>query len=388
MSEISCMSELWICPGRLFDGQEILTHSALRIVDGCVADIINASELPPSATCMDVPGLVTPGFVDLQVNGGGGVLLNTSRTKTGMLEIANAHRRFGTVAVLPTLISDSQAALSDIVQAAVDAKGQPGIAGVHLEGPHIALEKRGTHASEFIRPMDKFTLDAVKILVRNDIKTLITVAPEALTIRQIEQLVDSGVIVSLGHTNATAAMMQSAIEAGASCVTHLFNAMSAMTGREQGAVGAAINSDCYVGIICDGHHVSDEMVGLAIRARPTADRMVLVSDAMPTVGGPDQFELYNQVIRLEDGRLINREGSLAGAHVTQLDGVRRLVEKTGTSLTHALRMAITNPAVCMGLESLGRLMGRHCSDLIVLSDGLQLDACLADYCSESTRQVD
>lgn len=373
------MSEFWLHPERVFDGQEILSQFALHIVDGRVADIIPASRLPESTECLSISGLVTPGFVDLQVNGGGGVLLNTTRSKAGMVAIASAHRRFGTTAILPTLISDTRKSLSEIVRAAIESKGEPGIAGVHLEGPHIAVEKRGTHASKFIRPMDEFTLNAASTLTREGVKTLITVAPEAITTQQIEQLVDSGVIVSLGHTNATAEMMKSAMAAGANCVTHLFNAMSPMNGRAEGAVGSAINSDAYIGIICDGHHVSDAMVGLAIRARPSADRMILVSDAMPTVGGPDHFELYDQTIRLEDGRLINQEGSLAGAHVTQLEGVRRLVENTGTSLTHALRMAITNPSACIGADALSHIVGRSCEDILVLSEDLYLKATLADY---------
>lgn len=381
------MSEFWLCPERVFDGQDILSQSALRILEGRVVDITPVSGLPESSTRLSISGLVTPGFVDLQVNGGGGVLLNTTRTKEGMLAIAQAHRRFGTVAILPTLISDTQESLSDIVQAAVAAKGLPGIAGVHLEGPHIALEKRGTHASQFIRPMDEFTLNAVSSLVSEGVKTLITVAPEAITNKQIKQLVDSGVIVSLGHTDATAEMVKSSMAAGANCFTHLFNAMSPMLGRAEGAVGSAINSDAYIGIICDGYHVSDEMVGLAVRARPIPDRMILVSDAMPTVGGPDHFDLYDQSIRLEEGRLINREGSLAGAHVTQLEGVKRLVEHTGTSLTTALRMAITNPSVCIGDAALGRIVGRSWDDILVLSDELNLQATLADWYSQSASQL-
>ncbi|MCK8485056.1 N-acetylglucosamine-6-phosphate deacetylase [Aliiroseovarius sp. S2029] len=364
--------EHWITPDRLFDGRDLHSGVSVLIRDGRVVDLADARK-----DAARVPGLLTPGFVDLQVNGGGGVQLNSTPTPEGMQIIADAHRRFGTVALLPTVITDLPEVLDSAADAAIAAKGQRGIVGLHVEGPHIALARRGTHSPDLVRPLDARTMDTVRRLRGADVSVMITLAPEAATADQIAQLVRMGTVVSLGHTDATADMMRAAFKAGASCATHLFNAMSPMVGRAPGAVGAVINSTHYSGIICDGHHVADEMVGLAIRARPVPDRMFLVSDAMATVGGPEHFNLYGQHIALKEGRLINAEGSLAGAHVTQAEGVKRLVDRTGTSLTQALRMATSVPADCIGQPDIGRLVGRPVEDVILLDDDLYLTGDLA-----------
>ncbi len=364
--------ELWITPDRLFDGRDLHSGKAVLIRDGRVVDFSDACK-----DAVRVPGLLTPGFVDLQVNGGGGVQLNSTPTPEGMQIIADAHRTFGTVAVLPTVITDLPEVLDSAADAAIAAKGQPGIIGLHIEGPHIAMARRGTHSPDLVRPMDARTINTVGRLRDAGVSVMITLAPEAATADQIAQLVRMCAIVSLGHTDATAEVMRAAFKAGASCATHLFNAMSPMVGRAPGAVGAVINSTHYSGIICDGHHVADEMVGLAIRARPVPDRMFLVSDAMATVGGPEHFNLYGQHIALKEGRLINAEGSLAGAHVTQAEGVKRLVDHTGTSLTQALRMATSVPADCIGQPDIGRLVGRPVEDVILLDDDLYLTGDLA-----------
>jgi len=358
------MTEQWIVPDAVFDGQ-VLRQGAGILTDGLrVLDV--ADQLPKSAVVTRVEGIISPGFVDLQVNGGGGVLLNATPTAAGMRAISDAHREFGTVAILPTVITDAPEVLAAVVDAAVDAKGDAGIAGLHIEGPHISVARRGTHAARFVRPMDDGTIAQVKRLREAGIAVMITVAPEAATPAQISELSGLGAVVSIGHSDSTAAQTQQSLAAGARCFTHLFNAMSQMVNRAPGVTGAAINSDAYAGFICDGKHVADEMLALAIRARPVADRMFLVSDAMPTVGGPDQFEIYGQIISLRDGQLVNQEGSLAGAHVTQLEGVARLVSKLGISPEQALRMAITVPANLMGLHHLATLKGRKIVDVVHL----------------------
>ncbi|MDE9449221.1 N-acetylglucosamine-6-phosphate deacetylase [Aliiroseovarius sp. Z3] len=360
------MMDHWITPNRVFDGRDLHSEISVRVRDGRVIDMADAQ-----ADAIRVPGLMTPGFVDLQVNGGGGVQLNSTPTAEGMQIIAEAHRTFGTVAVLPTVITDLPDVTDRAADAAIAAQGTRGIVGLHIEGPHIARARRGTHSPDLVRPLDTRTMNTVTRLRAAGVSVMITLAPEAATPEQITQLAQMGAVVSLGHTDATAEMMAAAFNAGASCATHLFNAMSPMAGRAPGAVGAVINSTHYSGIICDGIHVADDMVGLAIRARPVPDRMFLVSDAMATVGGPDHFNLYGQDIALREGRLINSEGSLAGAHVTQAEGVKRLVDHTGTSLTTALRMAISIPADCIGQPEIGRLEGRGVDDVILLSDDLQ-----------------
>lgn len=361
------MTQHWFSFDQVFDGRDIHPRAALRIEGGKVAEIAT-NEIPECK--QHISGLVTPGFVDLQVNGGGGALLNNHPDSEGMITIASAHRRFGTVAVMPTVITDHPDVLQQVANAAIEAQSQQGIIGLHIEGPHIASSRRGTHRAEYIRPMNAQTLEVVTRLRQSNIPVMLTLAPEAVTLDQITQLADLQVVVSIGHTDASAQMINAAIGAGASCATHLFNAMSPMNGRAAGAVGAIINSTIYSGIICDGHHVADEMVGLAIRARPQPGRMFLVSDSMATVGGPDSFELYGSQITLDQGRLINAEGSLAGAHVTQAQGVKRLVDKTGTSLVTALRMVTSVPADCIGQAELGQLVGRELEDVVLVSDDL------------------
>lgn len=371
------MTETWLCPDRLFDGQSLHADMAVLLQGGQVDAVAPQSAADP-ARMTRIKGLVTPGFVDLQVNGGGGVLLNTNPTPEGMRRIAAAHRGHGTVAIMPTVITDAPDVLTRAAEAAIAVHGEPFFAGLHIEGPHIAPDRRGTHDARFVRPMDDSTINLVADLRSRGIPVMITVAPEAATGGQIAALAATGAVVSLGHTNATADQARAAMQAGAGAVTHLFNAMSQMQNRAPGLVGAAINSDIYAGIICDGIHVADEMVGLAIRARPRPDRMFLVSDAMPTVGGPDAFSLYGQDIRLDDGRLINAEGSLAGAHVTQAQGVGRLVHKIGIPLETALRMAITVPATLIDTPDLAGIMGRDAADLIVLDDTLAYAGAVAD----------
>lgn len=371
------MTDCWIAPNSLFDGQDIVYGQAVRIVDGLITEI---AKTPVSA--VRIKGCLTPGFVDLQVNGGGGVMLNTTPTRGGMADIAAAHRIFGTVAIMPTVITDHWAVLDQAVEAAIAAKGDDGIIGLHIEGPHISVARRGTHNAIHVRPMDDRTLNVVEALRRHDIAVMITIAPEAITHDQIAALVRMGAVVSIGHTDATCEDTEAAISAGASCATHLFNAMSPMVGREPGVVGAVINSHVWSGIICDGFHVDDRMIKLALRARPEDDLMFLVSDAMATVGGPALFDLYGQNIHLENGRLINAEGHLAGAHVTQAEGVARLVHEIDVSLAQALRMAITVPALVMGQANLAQLIGRLVRDVLVLSDDLKVDGTLEQTLSQ------
>ena len=359
------MSDAWIAPDQLFDGQTLRVGYAVRLENGRVTDIAPA---PPAAPRLE--GCLTPGFVDLQVNGGGGVMVNATLTEAGMVEIAAAHRRFGTVAVMPTVITDAPEVLDRACEAAIAARRNEGILGLHIEGPHIAAARRGTHDSRYIRDLDDRTMDVVARLRKHDVATMITVAPEAASGAQIAALADMGAVVSLGHTDGDAEMVEAAIAAGATCATHLFNAMSPMQGRAPGAVGAVINSHLRAGVICDGHHVDDRMIALAMRARPAADLMFLVSDAMATVGGPDHFELYGRRICLENTRLLNDEGNLAGAHVTQAEGVARLVNHVGVGLQEALRMAITIPAGVIGRGHLAEMIGQQTRNLVVMSGDL------------------
>ncbi|WP_322891656.1 MULTISPECIES: N-acetylglucosamine-6-phosphate deacetylase [unclassified Yoonia] len=366
------MTDGWIIPKQVFDNGALLSGMAVQVVDGRATDMSRVAEVPLDAPQHAVQGVLIPGFVDLQVNGGGGVLFNAAPTLAGLMTIATAHRRFGTVALMPTVITDAPAVLAKAADAVIAMKALCGQAGLHIEGPHIAAARRGTHAAEHVRPFDDATLGVVRKLRAAGVTVMMTLAPEVVPIDRIAALVKMGVIVSLGHSDATAEQAHAAFAAGARSVTHLYNAMSQMQGRAPGLAGAAINSDAYVGIICDGAHVDDAMVALACRARPVAGRMVLVSDAMPTVGGPDHFDLYGQRIALRDGRLINAEGNLAGAHATMLWGVQRLAGQVGLPLEQALQMAITAPSELLGKPHLGRVTGRFIDDLFLLDDRLAL----------------
>ena len=356
----------WIIPQQLFDGDRLLSDLAVVIAEGQVAHTCPIGSVPAQVRPLTIAGILTPGFVDLQVNGGGDVLLNQHPTPAGMAVIATAHHRFGTVAILPTVITDAPDILDRAAKAALATRGQPGIIGLHIEGPHISVARRGTHAERFIRPLDEATLNIVRTLRAAAIPVMITLAPEAVRPGQIATLAAMGAVVSIGHSDATADLTRSTLAQGASCFTHLFNAMSPMLNRSAGVVGAAINSTAYAGIICDGIHVADEMVGLALRARPVPDRMFLVSDAMSTVGGSDHFTLYGQTIRLQNGRLINDEGSLAGAHVTMAQSVQRLITVVGTPVEQALRMAVTVPARVIGRPDLSGCVGRSVDDMLIL----------------------
>jgi len=367
---------VWITADQVFDGQDLRRDVALRLEGGRVAALVPVAEAPP-AGLRRVAGTLTPGFVDLQVNGGGDVLLNHLQTPAGLATMAAAHRRFGTVAILPTLITDAPDVLERAADAVIAATGMAGLLGLHVEGPHISIPRRGTHAAQLVRPLDAPTLAVLRRLRAADVPVMITLAPEAVVPGQIAQIVAMDVTVSLGHTDATAEAVRAALAEGATCFTHLFNAMSPMLNRAPGVTGAAINSTAHCGIICDGIHVADEMVGLAIRARPEADRMYLVSDAMPTVGGSDHFTLYGQDIRLVDGRLVNAEGSLAGAHVTMAQSVKRLVDVVGSDLTTALRMAVSTPARVIGAPALGQMRGRVAGDVLLLDPALRVVGDLA-----------
>lgn len=373
---------LWIRPDRVFDGDRLRGNMVLGLAGGRVVALRPAGAMPAGVDAVPVAGLVTPGFVDLQVNGGGDVLINRTPTAAAMAEVAAAHHRLGTVAILPTVITDAPEVLDVAAEAVRGALGTGGVAGLHIEGPHISEARRGTHAARHVRPLDDRTVTLVERLRAARVPVMITLAPEAADSGRIARLAASGAVVSIGHSDGTAGETRAALAAGASCFTHLFNAMSPMLNRAPGVVGAAINSEAHAGLICDGIHVADEMIALALRARPVPDRMFLVSDAMPTVGGSGSFRLYDMDIRLENGRLVNSEGSLAGAHITVAQSAARLVGELGLAPEAALRMGITVPSRLMGL-GLDRIEGRELSDLLLLDPGLQRIGALSDHLHEA-----
>jgi N-acetylglucosamine-6-phosphate deacetylase len=363
----------WVLPEAVFDGRELKNGFAVRIRDNLIEKIVPVQDVTEKSGIHELSGILAPGFVDLQVNGGNGVLLNQMPTPDGIARVAAAHRKFGTVNLLPTIVTDAPDVMEKTVDAMLETYPEHGVLGIHLEGPHLSPARKGTHAVKFMRPLDETTLAQVKRLRQKDIPVLITVAPEAATPADITRLSDMGAVVSIGHSDADAEKVTSALAAGARCFTHLFNAMSPMQGRAPGVVGAAINSDAHVGIICDGIHVADEMVGLAIRARPVADRTFLVSDAMPSVGGGDGFDLYGTWVALKDGRLVNEDGNLAGAHTTMFASVGRLINKVGVEVETALRMATSIPygLICEQGGVVPMLVGARVSDVLILDKSFE-----------------
>lgn len=372
------MSVSWLLPKQIFDGETLRAGWAMKVEAGQTSQLVPVDAVPAGADVRTLKHTIAPGFIDLQVNGGGGVLFNASPTAEAILAIAAAHRTFGTVGILPTVISDTPGTLDAAVEAALQAWGRSGIMGIHIEGPHLSVVRRGTHAAKHLRPMDQSTLDHVRRLRDAAVPVMITLAPEAVENAQITELAEMGAVVSIGHSDATAERTREALKAGARAGTHLFNAMSPMLNRSPGVVGALINSDAYAGMIVDGEHVAEEMIALAIRARPVPDRMFLVSDAMPTIGGPDHFNLYGHEVHLRDGKLINAEGSLAGAHLTQSDGLHRMINRIGIDPAAALRMALTIPARVMGLDRLAQIEARELDDIICLDDDFRFCGFLND----------
>lgn len=341
----------YLHPKALFDGHQLLTRTVLACDGDTVTDILPLCAVPSGASVEHLDGLITPGLFDVQVNGGGGVLLNNTPTRDGVRKIAQTHNVQGTAYLLPTVITDSPDVMERAAQAVTAELGQNGVLGIHIEGPHINIAHKGTHKPAYIRPFDDRTLSVLEQLRHERVPVLLTLAPETVEPRLIARLTAMGVVVSAGHSAATAEQTRRALSEGLRCFTHLFNGMPQMTSRAPMITGAAINSDVWCGIIADGHHVADDMVALATRARPIPDRMVLVSDAMSTVGGPDCFDLYGETIEVQCGRLVNTQGSLAGAHISLKDAMRRTVRDVAVPLSSAVRMVTINPFEMMQLES-------------------------------------
>lgn len=361
----------WFLPQQVFDGAQLRSDMAIGVREGEIAAVIPAAALPAGATPHRLNKILSLGFFDIQINGGGDILFNTNPNRDGLQRIAAAHAATGTLHWLPTVITDGPEVMTAACDAILESYGHFGIAGIHIEGPHIAVERKGTHNSQWIRPLDENTLANVRRLRDQNIPVLITIAPEMMKPGEVAALVKMGVVVSVGHSNATAGQTQQTLQEGAQLFTHLFNAMSQIENRAPNVVGTAINSEQYCSIIVDGVHVDLDIVGLAMRARPVADRMIIVTDAMPTVGGGEEFVLYGRKIRIEDGRLINAEGSLAGAHTTILAEVSNTVHKVGRTLEDALKMATRNPATLMGLkDSVGTLKAGMSDQLLLIEPDL------------------
>lgn len=360
----------WLAPRRLFDGTAFREDAALRIENGKIAAI---GPVTGDAPVIESAFIAAPGYIDLQVNGGGGALFNNAPTRETLATIGVAHRMRGTTSWLATFITDAPDRLDQAIDAVIANAGANGVAGIHIEGPHLAPERRGTHAAQYLRPFDDNTLASVRRLRDAGIPTMLTLAPERVEAGTIRRLTELGVVVSAGHTAANAAQIRAALDEGLRCFTHLHNAMTPMNSREPGVVGAALDSDAYCGVIADLHHVSATTLRVSLRARPRPGLMFLVSDAMSTIGGPDFFELYGQRIEVRDGRLVNAEGSLAGAHIDMATSVRNVATTLGVPVERALAMATSIPTAAMRLDGkIGAFSPGANADIVLLDDALNV----------------
>lgn len=358
--------------GRVVTTQGVLEGAAIEVADGRICSIGPVGPAAPGATTINLAGgWLLPGFIDTQVNGGGGVLFNDQVDVDAIAAIGAAHRAFGTTAFLPTLISDTPAqivAALDAVDAAIDA-GVPGVVGIHVEGPFINELRRGIHDAGSIRRLDPDTLALLSAPRRG--RVMLTLAPELCDEQDIRALTQRGVIVSAGHSDATYDQAMRAIGAGLSGFTHLFNAMSPLHHRQPGAVGAAFDSDTWCGLIVDDAHLHAAVVRLAVRVKG-ADRLMLVTDAMPSVGTRDgNFTLQGKRIVVEGGVCLFEDGTLAGTDLDMASALRNTVAATGLSVPEVAPMASATPARFLGLgESYGSLAPGQRADWAWLDDAL------------------
>ncbi len=367
--------------GRMLTDEGIVEGRALVVDAGRITGVVEAADAPPGERVSLDGGLLLPGFIDTQVNGGGGVLFNDDPSPQAIGRIGEAHRRFGTTGFLPTVISDDLHVLADAVAAAgaAIAGGCPGVLGVHLEGPFINVERRGVHDKAKVRRLDRTSMGLLTGL-KGAGRTVVTLAPERADRTLIERLVAAGVIVSVGHTDGSYEEIRTAFEAGATGVTHLFNAMSPLESRQPGAVGAALEDQAvWCGLIVDGRHVHPAVLTTALRSRPL-ERFMLVTDAMPTVGGDaDSFTLQGREIRVVDGVCQAPDGTLAGSHLNMAQAVKNAVEMLGLDLVQAVSLASRHPAEFLGLgHELGRIAPGYRASLVLVDDALQVQASWID----------
>ncbi len=362
----------------IFDGEQYHEDAALLCQNNTVSQICRADDIPSKYAITDLKGgLLAPGFVDLQVNGGGGILFNHQPDVEAIRQICQAHARFGTTAMLPTLITDTRDITAKAIEAGIEAHQQsvPGFLGLHLEGPHLSVAKKGAHAASLIRPMDDDDLNLLLEAKHALPCLMVTLAPESVTSNQIAKLADAGIIVSLGHTNASYKNACTAVDVGASCITHLYNAMSPLTHQEPGLVGTALTCGAvYAGLIADGHHVKPAAIKIALSAKQGPGAIFLVTDAMATIGTDMRsFELNGRTITRQNGRLVLEDGTLAGADLDMASAVRYMHNTIGVNRKDALNMASLTPALCIGISSLyGHLSAGARADFIHFDDELQI----------------
>lgn len=356
---------LHLAAKRIFDGQRFLTGHAVEIADGEIMALVPARGDEPV-----LPGTLAPAFLDLQVNGGGGVLIDGKTDVAALRQVCDAHLRLGSAGILPTLITDTAEATAKVIAAGIAATrdGVPGFLGLHLEGPHLDPRRKGAHDPMLIRPMEADDLTRLCDAVRALPALMVTLAPESARPEQIAALTAAGAVVSLGHSDCSYDTARAAMAAGARSATHLFNAMSQIGNRAPGLAGAVLASDCAAGLIADGIHVHPAVMRLALATR--GEGIFLVTDCM-AFAGTDQTEmlLNGRMVLRRDGRLTLADGTLAGADLTLAQAIGLLVREVGIPPDRALRMASAEPARVIGqADRFGQIAPGRRADLVWLSD--------------------
>lgn len=363
------MSRRILAASRVFDGERILRGHAVEVEDGLIRRL---RPLHPGEAAL--PGLLAPGFVDLQVNGGGGLMVDGALDMAGLAHICDTHRHLGSAGILPTLITDRPDSTAHVIALAIRAarEDMPGLLGLHLEGPHLDPRRSGAHDPALIRPMAPQDLARLCDAAGRLPALMVTLAPEAASPEQIATLSRAGVVVSLGHSDCDYDTARAAMAAGAGCATHLFNAMSQMGHRQPGLAGAVLDGDCRAGLIADGIHVHPAALRIALAARDTG--LFLVSDCMAFAGTAlQEMRLHGRQIRRKGGRLTLSDGTLAGADLTLPAAVARLIRLTGTSPERALSMASLQPAVVLGRQDrFGRLRAGRQAHMVLLDHEFRL----------------
>lgn len=362
--------------GRILAGERIVSGQTVLLSQGRIAGVVAAADPRcRDADIVDLEGhILLPGFIDVQVNGGGGVLFNDDPSLESIRAIGAAHRQFGTTGFLPTLISDDLDTIGQAiaaVQASLDAR-LPGPLGIHIEGPFLNWARRGVHDPKHLRRLDNGVISLLCSLRGG--RTVLTLAPEMTTTGMIAQLAANGILISAGHSDADFAQTSAAIAHGVRGFTHLFNAMAPLAPREPGIVGAALfDANTWCGIIVDGHHVDPVMLKLALRCK-RHDKFMLVTDAMPPVGSSEpSFVLQGRTIHVKDGVCRDENGTLAGTGLDMATAVRNAVSLLGLEIAEAARMASEYPAAFLGLDGeLGRIAPGYRANLALLDDDLQV----------------
>jgi len=354
-----------ITGSKLFNGIDFIEHKALLIEDQHIAGIVNKDAIPTDFLIKKLDGgILSPGFIDLQVNGGGGKLFNNSPDKESLNTIISAHQYFGTTSIMPTVISDSLNILqkcTDTISNEID--NNHSLLGIHIEGPFFNVKYRGVHQKQYINTINASYLNLFETL--DKFPVMLTLAPECISIKQLKHLNSLGFKILAGHTDANYDQLEEAVKYGLDGFTHLFNAMGQISAREPGVVGSAFDFDeTSASIIVDLHHVHPSLINLSFKQKPKG-KLFFVSDSMATINhGEPSFELYDEVVSESNGRIINSEGKLAGSSITQIDAIKNAYQKCSIPLESAISMATLYPAEYLGVSDyIGQLKKGYRADL-------------------------